>query len=180
MNIKTVMISSAQYARRLARSIIGVRGLSVLPGGESLIVTPRKPSADIGNDGEPKAGAINPKSASPAPTAKLQRRTRTSSEVETLPLEQRRWLTIKETSARFPCFSEKALRHLVAQAEAYANYPKAGLRSNGFIACIVRPAGQRKVIIDAAKFEAWLASSAVAGKGMALGKPREQSARGSS
>ncbi|MCX7164780.1 MAG: hypothetical protein NTV11_00710 [Rhodocyclales bacterium] len=180
MNIKTLMIRSAQHLRRLARSIFGARILSVLPAGERRTIGGSKLPADIGIVGETTPSAINANTASPEPAAKSRRRNWTSSEAEVIPLEQRRWLTIRETSARFPCFSEKALRHLVAQAEAYANYPKAGLRSNGFIACIVRPAGQRKVIIDATKFEDWLASSAVVGKDMALTKSREQSARGSS
>ena len=95
--------------------------------------------------------------------------------VESPPLEQRRWLTVKETSARFPCFSEKSLRHLIAQAEAYAKYPKAGLRSNGMIDCIVRPAGQRKIVIDATRFEAWLTSGAVAPRNAAPAKGHQQS-----
>lgn len=180
MNIKTILIRSAQHAWRFTQSILDGRALSVLPAGESLATAERKATADIDNCGLPTASAINADTSSPATAAKLGRRNRTSSKVEVIPLEQRRWLTIKETSARFPCFSEKALRHLVAQAESYANFPKAGLRSNGFISCIVRPAGQRKVIIDAAKFEAWLASSAVAGSDVKLPRSREQTARGSS
>lgn len=180
MNIKTILIRSAQHARRVAQTIFGGRALSVLPAGESFAMADRKPSADIGNDRAGLGHTAIADTTSAAPAAKLRRRNRISSEVEVLPLEKRRWLTIKETAARFPCFSEKALRHLVAQAEAYANYPKAGLRSNGFIACIVRPAGQRKVIIDATKFEAWLASSAVAEGDVKRPRPREQTARGSS
>lgn len=80
---------------------------------------------------------------------------------ELVPLEKRRWLTIPQASIRFPIYSEKAFRHLVSQAEAYARHPKAGLRSNGFIGCIVRPAGQRKVLIDAVAFEGWLESFSV-------------------
>lgn len=75
-----------------------------------------------------------------------------------LPLEKLKWLTIAQASLRYPGFSEKSLRHLQAQAEAYQRYPKAGLKSNGFINCLVRPAGQRKILINAEKFEAWLES----------------------
>jgi hypothetical protein len=71
------------------------------------------------------------------------------------PLEDRRWLTIKQTAQRYP-YSEGALRHLVFQAEQYAKYPKSGLNSNGFLPCIVRPQGARRVLIDAAQFERWL------------------------
>lgn len=54
--------------------------------------------------------------------------------------------------------SEGALRHLIWQAEAYAKDPKSGLKSNGFLAVIVRPPGQRKVLLDCAEFEKWLTS----------------------
>jgi hypothetical protein len=78
--------------------------------------------------------------------------------VEPVPLEKLKFLTIAQTALRYQTYSEKALRHLQAQAEAYQRYPKAGLRSNGFINCIIRPAGKRKIIIDAEKFELWMAS----------------------
>lgn len=78
--------------------------------------------------------------------------------VEPVPLEKLKFLTIAQTAVRYPAYSEKALRHVQAQAEAYQRYPKAGLRSNGFINCIIRPAGKRKIIIDAEKFELWMAS----------------------
>lgn len=78
-----------------------------------------------------------------------------------VPIEKLKYLSIAQTALRYPAFSEKALRHLQAQAENYQRYPKAGLRSNGFINCIVRPAGQRKIIIDAEEFEQWLASCKV-------------------
>lgn len=80
---------------------------------------------------------------------------------QNLPLEQLKWLTIAQASMRYPAFSEKSLRHLQAQAEAYQRHPKAGLKSNGFINCLIRPAGQRKILIDAEKFEEWLRSWAV-------------------
>ena len=97
-----------------------------------------------------------------------QGRKQGNADLECLPLDQRRWLTIKEMAIRYPFFSEKALRHLIFSAEAYAKFPKDGLRSNGFIDCIVRPAGQRKIIIDTTKFEEWLEKgsfSASGGKG---------------
>jgi len=81
-----------------------------------------------------------------------------------VPLEDLKWLTVRQTHLRFRTYSEKALRHLVAQAEAYQKFPKAGLRSNGLIDCILRPAGARKILIDAEKFEQWLRDSAVSHK----------------
>ena len=78
-----------------------------------------------------------------------------------VPLEMLKWLTFKQASLRYPAFSEKSLRHYQAQAEAYQRHPKAGLKSNGFIKCLIRPAGQRKILIDAEKFEEWLRSWAV-------------------
>lgn len=95
-------------------------------------------------------------------TAKRKKR-QTPEAIDVTPLEMRRWLTIKETTARYPCFTEPSLRHLVFNAEAYRRHPKNGLRSNGFLDCIVRPAGQRKVLINAEKFEQWLKRSAAAG-----------------
>jgi hypothetical protein len=79
-------------------------------------------------------------------------------------LENLKWLTIAQAALRYPAFTEKALRHLQSSAESYARYPKAGLRSNGFLDCVIRPAGQRKIIIDASRFETWLAASAVSGQ----------------
>ena len=84
--------------------------------------------------------------------------------VEPIPLDQRRWLTVKEMAARYPCFTESSLRNLIYSAESYANYPKPGLRSNGFIDCIVRVAGQRKILIDTTRFEQWLEAQSVRAK----------------
>jgi hypothetical protein len=171
MNIKTMIIRTAKRVEFLVQSICGVSASSAPPArapsaGQRLVSVGRKKVTSITTDAE------NEK----MPSAK-RRRKPTSSSVEVLPLEQRRWLTVKETSARFPCFSEQALRHLIYSAEAYANYPKAGLRSNGFIACIARPAGQRKVIINAAKFEEWLTAGANARNDLNLDKIREKSGR---
>ena len=171
MSIKTIIIRTAKRVERLAMSIFGVSASSVPPAraptaGQTLVRVGRKKAASITADTE------NAQVAS----AK-RRRKQTSSKIEALPFEQRRWLTVKETAARFPCFSEQALRHLIYSAEAYANYPKAGLRSNGFIVCIVRPAGQRKVLINAAKFEEWLAAGAHARNDPTQDKIREKSGR---
>lgn len=79
--------------------------------------------------------------------------------IEPVPLLARKQLTIKEMVARYGgIYTEPALRHLVYQAEAYRRNPKVGLPSNGFLACIIRPPGMRKVLIDAEKFEQWLTS----------------------
>ncbi len=77
---------------------------------------------------------------------------------EPVPLEKLKYLTFAQTDLRYQVHTEKALRHLQAQAEAYLRYPKAGLRSNGFIECIFRPNGQRKLFIIAANYEQWLVS----------------------
>ena len=70
-----------------------------------------------------------------------------------------RYLPIKKMALAYSDFvSEGALRHLVWQAEAYEKAPKSGLRSNGFLAVIVRPPGQRKVLLDRVEFEKWLTS----------------------
>lgn len=68
--------------------------------------------------------------------------------------------SIQQASRRYPAFSPKAFYHLVAQAESYAKYPKSGLKSNGFLECIIRPGGGKKILIDAEKFESWLKSYA--------------------
>jgi hypothetical protein len=159
MNIKTMIIHTTKRVERLVQSIFGLSVASVPPARASLAEPPPVRSR------KPRTNAIKANAESPQSPLPKRRRKPTSSKIEVLPLEQRRWLTVKETSARFPCFSEKSLRHLIYSAEAYANYPKAGLHSNGFLACISRPAGQRKVIIDAAKFEDWLTAGAVAQKG---------------
>ncbi len=93
-----------------------------------------------------------------------KRQTKPRAMDQAVPLENLKWLTIAQTALRYPAFSEKSLRHLQTQAENYQRYPKAGLKSNGFIDCIVRPAGQRKILIDVEKFEQWLKDSAVARK----------------
>ena len=158
MNIKTMIIHTATRVERLVQSIFGVSVASMPPARASLAEPPSARAE------KPMTNSIKANVESPQTPSAKRRSKPTSSKGEVLPLEQRRWLTVKETSARFPCFSEKSLRHLIYSAEAYANYPKAGLRSNGFLACIVRPAGPRKVIIDAAKFEDWLAAGATVGR----------------
>lgn len=160
MNIKNILAGVALRVQQISRAV----GFT----GQSHSQANAKPSPP--EDGVSKTRSnfgkaalrdnIGSDSAVGAP--KRPRHTLSVPKIELLPLEQQRWLTVKETSARFPCFSEKSLRHLIAQAEAYAKYPKAGLRSNGMIDCIVRPAGQRKIVIDAKKFETWIASGAVA------------------
>lgn len=68
-----------------------------------------------------------------------------------------RWLSVKKM-AQIYCevTSEAALRNLIWQAEAWEKFPKAGLRSNGFLPVIVRPPNQRKVLLDRTEFEKWL------------------------
>ena len=173
MNIKNILAWVALRVRQIARAI-GFTGHSQIQANSKQSA----PAADMPEirDNFSKAGLrddIGSDFVIAAP--KRRRHTLSVPKLELLPLEQRRWLTVKETSARFPCFSEKSLRHLIAQAEAYAKYPKAGLRSNGMINCIVRPAGQRKIVIDATKFEAWLTSGVVAPRNAVPAKGCQQS-----
>lgn len=99
--------------------------------------------------------------ADPAPKKIRKRRVRILPELS--PPEKPKWMTIPQTAQRYPVFTEKALRHIQAQAEAFHRYPKAGLKSNGFIDCIIRPANQNRILIDTEKFEQWLGSYAVVG-----------------
>ena len=98
----------------------------------------------------------------PAPKAQKKRKARTEDRL--IDLLQLKWLTVRQASLRYPAFSDKAFRHLIAQAEAYAKYPKAGLKSTGFLSCIVRPGNARKILIDAEQFDQYLRGSAVAGQ----------------
>lgn len=77
-----------------------------------------------------------------------------------------RWMSIRALAAEYPeAITESALRHLVWQAEAQAKNPKAGLKANGFLPVIVRPPGQRKVLLDRAEWEKWLTSRRKTGTG---------------
>ena len=160
MNIKTFIFNVSARVNRLVHSTFGASAASVPPVYASL---DRRPTAYIGNDSLPKANLRKVDTQSQKALSDNKRRNRVRSEVDVLPLDQRRWLTIKEMAVRYPFFSEKALRHLVFSAEAYSKFPKAGLKSNGFIECIIRPAGQRKIIIDTTKFEEWLERGAFSG-----------------
>jgi hypothetical protein len=118
-------------------------------------------AAEPAADHAAPAPATNPAdlpSAETPPCEKKPRKRRHSTpkaETAPTPLEDRRWLTVKQTAQRYP-YSEGALRHLIWEAEAYAKHPKSGLKSNGFLNCIVRPEGARRVLINAEKFEHWL------------------------
>ena len=71
-----------------------------------------------------------------------------------------RWLTVSRMAAEYKeVITEAALRHLIWNAEAYARFPRAGLRSNGFLPVIVRPPFQRKVLLDRDAFEKWLTTN---------------------
>ena len=173
MNIKNILAGVALRVQQISRAV----GFT----GQSHIQTKAKPPAPAAGMPEIRSHLVKADlrddkgSDSVIAAPKRRRRALNVPKIELLPLEQRRWLTVRETSARFPCFSEQSLRHLIAQAEAYAKFPKAGLRSNGMIDCIVRPAGQRKIVIDVTKFEAWLASGAVAPRNVAPAQGCQQS-----
>lgn len=110
--------------------------------------TPSLPTADV------------PQEAADNPVASKKRKT---ADVVPTPLNERRWLTIKEAASLFP-FSEGAIRHLVFSAEGTAKFPKSGLRANGFIDCIYRPPGQRRVFLDRVALINWVASGSGAQK----------------
>jgi len=95
-------------------------------------------------------------SRSRSPDRKSKRKT-SFQKIATPPLTERPYLTIAETATIYP-FTESALRHLVFESEAYLKRPKGGLRSEGFARCVVRPPGQRRVLIDVAELRAWLHS----------------------
>ena len=156
MNIKNFISHAVAQLGRLAPSIFGTNTAVVTPVRAS---RSKQSTAFVGKANPPKATSRKVASES-TQALSVERDPRTFGEVDVQPLEQQRWLTVKQTAARYPCFSENALRNLIFSAEAYARSPKAGLRSNGFLDCIVRPAGQRKIIIDTIKFEAWLENGA--------------------
>lgn len=82
-----------------------------------------------------------------------------ATEQNTAPSLVGRILPVKAMAQRYSdVVSEGALRHLIWQAEAYEKDPKSGLKSNGFLSVIVRPPGQRKVLLDCVAFEQWLTS----------------------
>ena len=132
---------------------IGKKGIR----SDEKTASPEPAPTKDGASGDKESGDEEDSSAAGAvggrPAAKKPR-----DENQGLPIEKLKWLTIAQAHLRYPGFSEKSLRHLQAQAEAYQRHPKAGLKSNGFINCLVRPAGQRKILINAEKFEAWLES----------------------
>jgi hypothetical protein len=87
----------------------------------------------------------------PAATTSL----RSPSQQDSDALMQKRWVTVKEATTLFP-YTEGALRHLIFQSEAYQKFPNALARPDGFEKCIVRPPGQRRVLIDTEQFSHWL------------------------
>ena len=109
----------------------------------------------------PVEEASPPFALPPKGTSRKQGKTRRS-ESPPIPIEKLRFLTVAQASLRYPAFSEKSFRHLIAQSEAYQRHPRSSLKSNGFVNCIVRPAGMRKILIDADAFENWLQSFAAA------------------
>jgi hypothetical protein len=103
----------------------------------------------------------SPKVAQDTPTTQKQseskkRYRKAPAAEQPVPLDQLKFLTVRQASLRFPAFSEKAIRHIIMQACAYKNYPKAGLRSNGFAECVLRPGNGKRILIDAMRMEAWI------------------------
>lgn len=81
---------------------------------------------------------------------------KTDQKVEAVPLIDRKWITFKQAAALYPK-SEQAFRHLAHKSYQYLKHPKAGLRSNGFEACVVRQPGSRNVYLNAEELERWMA-----------------------
>ncbi len=156
MNIKILISHAVMRLGQLVPSVFDTSTVVVPPVCKSL----SKQSTAIGGKANPTKTTSGKVARDDTQELSVERDPRIFGEVDVQPLEQQRWLTVKQTAARYPCFSENALRNLIFSAEAYAKHPKAGLRSNGFLDCIVRPAGQRKIIIDTMKFEAWLENGA--------------------
>jgi len=110
------------------------------------------------------AGRLYPLTALPAtnsesPPPKRKRKytpRKTDQKVEAVPLVDRKWITFKQAAALYPK-SEQAFRHLAHKSYQYLKHPKAGLRSNGFEACVVRQPGSRNVYLNAEELERWMA-----------------------
>ena len=110
------------------------------------------------------AGRLNsltvfPSTGNESPPPKQKRKytpRKTDQKVEAVPLVDRKWITFKQAAALYPK-SEQAFRHLAHKSYQYLKHPKAGLRSNGFEACVVRQPGSRNVYLNAEELERWMA-----------------------
>jgi hypothetical protein len=102
---------------------------------------------------------VLPATSSDSPPTKPKRKytpRKTDQKVEAVPLIDRKWITFKQAAALYPK-SEQAFRHLAHKSYQYLKHPKAGLRSNGFEACVVRQPGSRNVYLNAEELERWMA-----------------------
>ena len=113
MNIKNILAGVSLRVQQISRAV-GFTGHSQIQANSKQSV-PAADMPEIRDNFSKAALRDNIGSDSVIATPKRRRQTLNVPKIELLPLEQRRWLTIKETSARFPCFSEKSLRHLIAQ-----------------------------------------------------------------
>ncbi len=96
----------------------------------------------------------------PAVASEKREKRKSQSIEQTIPLEKLRWITVRQASIRYPFMTEKAWRHKIAQAEAYKNFPQlARKKQDGFVDCVVRIPGQRKIVIDTEKYEQYLMNS---------------------
>lgn len=105
---------------------------------------------------------LSPVGAMPEKTKRKYTKRKEAPAVESVPLAERPILAFKQAPALYPK-SEQAFRRLARQAEQYQKYPKAGLPSNGFEKCIVRPPGSRNVYLDAKQLALWWAGSGQGG-----------------
>lgn len=123
----------------------------------------RMPATIATNSNDKCAPSIaeNDSTQPPAAVANGKRTRRKGQSVEqAIPLERLRWITVRQASIRYPFMTEKAWRHKIAQAEAYKNFPQLGRKKqDGFVDCVVRIPGQRKIVIDTEKYEQYLLAS---------------------
>lgn len=106
-----------------------------------------------------RPNAAHPTTGSDSQPSKPKRKytpRKTDQKVEAVPLVDRKWITFKQAAALYPK-SEQAFRHLAHKSYQYLKHPKAGLRSNGFEACVVRQPGSRNVYLNAEELERWMA-----------------------
>jgi hypothetical protein len=103
-----------------------------------------------------------PATDSAAPSKARSKRKTAAPGPAPLSINEKPVLTIPE-AASLGAHSPGALRHLIFNSEAWSRYPDGKYRrSMGFDRCIIRPPGQRRVLIDRVKYLHWLNSNSEA------------------
>lgn len=124
--------------------VIGINKGDATPTASSALQTHSQP-VEVGS---PAVTEIKPKRSY---------KTRKSQQVvEPLPLNERKWISIKQAAAMYPK-SEQAFRHLAHQSARQLKYPQAGLPSSGFEKCVVRQPGSRNVYLIVEELDRWMA-----------------------